>query len=195
MRLGSLFIAVIFASLLLVETEAQSLELRFREAGSGLQFIDANPTENITIDVLLDTQGVALGGLQINFAWDAEASSPVLGGVGFIANGVFGAESITPVTQSAVGSEGSVAYVGFDATGVFPVNGSSLLIGQVTATVIGGLGQDTSLTVLGFFASDANSTPVSGGVSGAAISVVPEPSTALLVGLGLAGLAGVRRRN
>ena len=87
-----------------------------------------------------------------------------------------------------------------EGVGTFIWTGSLLIdLDQIIANA-GGTGRATLVeinlnnTLVAFAQSGASARIEKKDIDGLAITVVPEPGTALLMGLGLAGLAGVRRR-
>lgn len=121
---------------------------------------------NVFIDVL-EVNGVPVNGLNGNAQ------------MVFTSNGQF------ETNDEGVGTHIWTGFLSLDVNAVITGNGGS---GQATL-----VGISLANTLTAFADSGAAARIEKKDIDGLAITVVPEPGTALLMGLGLAGLAGVRR--
>ncbi len=135
--------------------------------------------------------GVNLSGLA-NSTGVQESGNPVIFQERFLR--VFGGVAVTPVNGDATGDIG----VGGGSTGAGDVHFQVTFSAQSLGATHGApsvVNLDIGIGQFGFdVIADDGVNPVGFNNTSLQLTIVPEPGTALLMGLGLVGLAGTRRR-
>ena len=164
----------------------------------------------ILVNVLIDNTGaeaIEAIGASITFQGN---QSDFFGGIipgSILQEGGFGGASLSNIGSGAIkvnspnlpGAAGDVwlQALAYATTGGVDGSGTQTADIQLLFIVSGASGSDLVSFVMGFTAGDAIAAPGGADIpttfSSAAVNI-PEPGTALLMGLGLAGLAGAGRR-
>lgn len=201
MRLIKLFTAVTAALLVAGLAQAELVNTSSGDQTEGILVGDTFSV-NIDIDYTDDQSPPDLTGIFVSASWDPtviqldSAESPGFFILGPGARGFL--SKLSDPFNAAGDPEGTIRAVSYGASpGQFANAGVAPATTTLVFTAIG-LG-DTSVDVLfqqgDEITSGAGSSTDPGFLgAGVAVSVIPEPGTALLMGLGLAGLAGAGRR-
>jgi hypothetical protein len=177
--------------LILVPVAAGAVSFSVRDKATGLSDFMQDPDDELTLQFMIDPEGATLHQISLEAEWDG-GPLPVLETLSFGLPAAFTPLEIDGPLDSSPNSVGSIRIELASPIGVQAEAPISIL--DLTFQVIGSPGQATAIGYSQARASDlAGVLPVTS-ISGATIAVIPEPGTAWLMGLGLAGLALRRGR-
>lgn len=179
-KMRTMFAGLAFAAVLIAGTSAQAL-VTFDVISGGAQTVTVSPGATVTVQVFITTTGAA-SGYGVSVAYDAGTAS--------------GATAVTPAGAfpGFLPTCGAGVCGSFNALAFPALAAGTHLIGTFTMDTTGVANQINLVT--GFFTAGQDSVAGDTQVvfNGGTI-VVPEPSTAALMLVGLAGLARVGRRS
>lgn len=188
-------LAMILGLLFIFSSSAQAITLSFIPSSQDVVLGDPVSVE-VAIAELGDFSPPSLGAFDIDISWDSTilSFSSVVYGDPLLGDqlDLFGLGSITSTTPSS----GSVNL--FELSLDSPFDLDTLQAGSFTLATLTFNTLSLGTTPLGIpiinALGDAWGDPLFAGVEGASINVVPEPSTLLLMGAGLAGIGIMRKR-
>ncbi len=176
---------------------ANAAVLGLREVGTGLTEIYADAGQSVSLELFLDTEGLGFEGYLVGIDIDAQGGS--VSGIAVThqtLTGLFADLFGPPVIDEAadtIRNDGQTTFTTGLAAGVYVLDIIAL---TVDAYVVGspGPGQGIILTpglfgeTLGLGGGSCPGTVAGCSVTVQSANIIPEPSTALLMGLGLLGL-------
>jgi len=185
----ALGLAALFLLALIPSAHAAILGLR--QVGTGLTTITAAEGSSVDLELFLDTQGLSFEGYVVGI--DINAGGGSVSGISVThqpLTGLFPDLFGPPVIDNAadtVRNDGQTTFTTGLGSGVYVLDILSFVVdayGPEEIVVTPGLFGE----VLGLGGGSCPGTVMGCSVSYESASVIPEPSTALLMGLGLAGL-------
>ena len=179
---------------------ADAARLGLREVGTGLNAIIASEGHSVSFELFLDTEGLDFQGYFAGIDIDAQGGSvsgltlthlPIAG----LYPDLFGAPVIDPVALT-IRNDNQSGFASSLAAGVYVLDVITVTVDDYAVDFPGSGERQVTLTpTLAGESLGLGGGSCPGTIAGCAVSVesatmVPEPGTALLVGLGLVGLAG-----
>ena len=183
------FLAAIFAA-----PVADAAILGLRQVGTGATTVNAGPGESVSFELYLDTQGLTFEGYFVGLDIDTQGGS--VSGISIThqpLTGLFGDLFGVPVideTADTIRNDNQTTFT-------TPLS-AGLYILDIIAFTVDAYGPSDEMIVtpglfdgqvLGLGGGSCPGTMAGCSVTTQSASVIPEPTTALLMGLGLAGLA------
>ena len=181
-------------------TQAQAIAVFFDPAS--VRYFDFGPGDQITVDLRLDTEGetglefvavsVLLDPTVLSFAGGASPGQILVDPDTLVGLAQFSQPSVQPFDPN--GTVRAATFGALQPSGVSSVASSDQLLATLTFDFVGAGRPNMSA----FFAQGddiiVNGVSVKDSVTLGSLVITPEPGTALLMGLGLAGLAASRQR-
>jgi len=176
-----------------VASTAGAAILGLRETGTGLTTITAGPGQSVSLELFLDTEGLTLEGYYVGI--DVDRQGGTISGLSLTHQalpGLFADLFGAPVIDDAAGTirdDNQTTFTTGLAPGIYVLDIISLTVDAygpsdemlLTPGLFGG-------QVLGLGGGSCPGTTAGCSVTTQSASIIPEPGTALLMGLGLMGL-------
>jgi len=176
-----------------VASTAGAAVLGLRETGTGLTTINAGPGQSVSLELFLDTEGLTLEGYYVGI--DVDRQGGTISGLSLTHQalpGLFADLFGAPVIDNAAGTirdDNQTTFTTGLAPGIYVLDIISLTVDAygpsdemlLTPGLFGG-------QVLGLGGGSCPGTSAGCTVTTQSASIIPEPGTALLMGLGLMGL-------
>jgi hypothetical protein len=172
---------------------AEALSLSARDRDTGLSRILAETNDEFFLDLVIDTEArVDVNELYFSVEWDG-GPRPVLELVDYLQTRDGGWEWGPGLAhgQSSSNSAGWLNFSGDSYIGVTVVAPRSVI--RLKMRVILASGGSSEIRYTSALARNMEGRIPITSTSGFTVTVIPEPSTALLIGLGLSGLAASRK--